>query len=221
MNNQADLSFINFENNEIMINLRKQLIIHKNLLNKQTNTIKRHWEKRAIINIREKKMIEKLFKLIQKLNARKKNHVESNVVDTNVFTSLLFALKNLNIDSINLTFQNKLIDTTLPVDEKKFPDIFIFSEIKSNKWNIFKYAFNVKFQSILMKFVIEKVKLRYASIKITKLINKIVVHHLYVHESQIYIRLNDLINDLNVIYNERNFYAKNYVKLIVNTFKQF
>ena len=72
-----------------------------------------------------------------------------------------------------------------------------------------------------MKFVIEKIKLRYASIKITKLINKIVAHRFHIHESQIYIRVNDLINDFNVIYNERNFYAKNYVKLIVEIFKQF
>ena len=42
MNDQTDLSFINFKNNETMINLRKQLIIHKDLFNKQTNTIKRH-----------------------------------------------------------------------------------------------------------------------------------------------------------------------------------
>ena len=49
-------------------------------------------------------MIEKLFKLIQKLNVRKKDHVESNVVDANVFTFLFFAFKNLKIDLINLTF---------------------------------------------------------------------------------------------------------------------
>ena len=55
-----------------MINLRKQLIIHKNLLNKQTDTIKQYRKKRVVINIREKKMIEKLFKLIQELNVRKK-----------------------------------------------------------------------------------------------------------------------------------------------------
>ena len=71
-----------------------------------------------------------------------------------------------------------------------------------------------------MKFVIEKIKLRYASIKITKLINKIVAHRFYIHKSQIYIRVNNLINDFNVIYNERNFYARNYIKLIINTFKQ-
>ena len=56
MNDQVDLSYIDFKNNETMINLRKQL--------KQTNTIKQHREKRAVINIREKEMIEKLFKLI-------------------------------------------------------------------------------------------------------------------------------------------------------------
>ena len=133
MNNQIDLSFIDFENNESMINLRKQLIIHKDLFNKQTNTIKQHREKRAVINIREKKIIEKLFKLIRKLNVRKKNHVKNNVVDASVFTFLIFAFKNLNIDSINLTFQNKLINTTLFVDEEKFFDVFMFSEIKSNE----------------------------------------------------------------------------------------
>ena len=42
MNDQVDLSSIDFENNKTMINLRKQLIIYKDLLNKQTNTIKRH-----------------------------------------------------------------------------------------------------------------------------------------------------------------------------------
>ena len=72
-----------------------------------------------------------------------------------------------------------------------------------------------------MKFVIEKVRLRYASIKITKLINKVVAHRLYIHKSQIYIRVNDLINDFNIIYNERNFHVKNYVKLIADIFKQF
>ena len=40
MSDQIDRSFIDFENNETMINLRKQLIIHKNLFNKQINTIK-------------------------------------------------------------------------------------------------------------------------------------------------------------------------------------
>ena len=221
MNDQADLSSINFENNETMINLRKQLIIHKNLLNKQTNMIKRHQKERAVINTREKKMIKKLFKLIRKLNARKKDHVESNVVDANVFTFLFFAFKNLDIDSVNLTFQNKLINTIFFVDEKKFFDAFVFSKIKLNEWDVFKYAFNVKFQSASMKFVIEKVRLRYALIKITKLINKVVAHRLHIHESQIYTRVNDLINDFNVIYNERNFYAKNYVKLTVDTFRQF
>ena len=165
-------------------------------------------------------MIEKLFKLIRKLNARKKNHVESNAVSASVFTSLLFAFKNLNIDSINLTFQNKLTDTAFFVDEKKFFDVFVFSEVKSNEWNVFKYALSVKFQSTSMKFVIEKIKLRYASIKIIKLINKIVAHRLHIHELQIYIRVNDLINDFNVIYNKRNLYVKNYVKLIAETFKQ-
>ena len=52
------------------------------------------------------------------------------------------------------------------------------------------------------------------------MINKVVAHRLHVHESKIYIRVNDLINDFNVIYNERNFHARNYVKLIVETFKQ-
>ena len=34
MNDQVDLSFTDLKNNETMINLRKQLIIHKDLLNK-------------------------------------------------------------------------------------------------------------------------------------------------------------------------------------------
>ena len=197
------------------------MIIYKDLFNKQTNTIKRHRKKRAVINIREKKMIKKLFRLIRELNARKKNYVENNVVDASVFTFLLFALKNLDIDLINLTFQNKLIDTIFFVDEKKFFDVFVFSEVKSDEWNVFKYVFNVKFQSTSMKFVIKKVKLRYALIKITKLINKIVAHRFYIHESQIYTRVNDLINDFNVIYSERNFHARNYVKLTAEIFKQF
>ena len=78
-------------------------------------------------------MIEKLFKLIRKLNARKKDHVENNIVNASVFTFLSFAFKNLNIDSINLTFQNKLIDIIFFVDEKKFFDAFVFSEIKSDE----------------------------------------------------------------------------------------
>ena len=104
INDQVDLSFINFENNEIMINLRKQLIIHKNLFDKQTNTIKRHRKKRVVINICEKKIIKKLFKLIRKLNVRKKDHVESNIVNASVFIFLFFAFKNLSIDLINLIF---------------------------------------------------------------------------------------------------------------------
>ena len=72
-----------------------------------------------------------------------------------------------------------------------------------------------------MKFIIEKIRLRYALIKITKLINKVVAHRLYIQKSQIYIRVNDLINDFNVIYSERNFHARNYIKLIIDIFKQF
>ena len=72
-----------------------------------------------------------------------------------------------------------------------------------------------------MKFASEEVKLRYISIKITNLINKIVAYRFHVQKSQIYIRVKDLINDFNVIYNERNFYAKNYTKLTIDNFKQF
>ena len=72
-----------------------------------------------------------------------------------------------------------------------------------------------------MKFIIEKIKLRYASIKIIKLINKIIAHRFHIHESQIYIRVNDLINNFNVIYNKCNFYIKNYVKLTADIFRQF
>ena len=139
----------------------------------------------------------------------------------NIVTTLSFALKNLSIDTINLIFQNKLVEIVLAFDKKKFLNAFMFFEIKSNKWNVFKYAFHVKFQSILTRFAFKKVKLRYISIKITSLINKVVAYHFHVQKSQIYIRVKDLINDFNVIYNERNFYIKNYAKLTTEIFKQF
>ena len=63
--------------------------------------------------------------------------------------------------------------------------------------------------------------MRYILIKITELINKVVAHRFYIYKSQIYIRVNDLINNFNVIYNEHNFHARNYVKLIIKIFKQF
>ena len=72
-----------------------------------------------------------------------------------------------------------------------------------------------------MKFAFKKIKLRYISIKITNLINKIVAHRFHVQKSQIYIRVKNLINDFNVIYNKRNFYVKNYAKLTIDNFKQF
>ena len=78
-------------------------------------------------------MTEKMFRLIQELNAHKENHVQNNVIDASVFTILFFAFKNLDIDSVSLTFQNKLIDTILFVDEKKFFDVFVFSKIKSDE----------------------------------------------------------------------------------------
>ena len=72
-----------------------------------------------------------------------------------------------------------------------------------------------------MRFVSEKIKLRYVSIKITNLINKVVAHCFHVQKSQTYIRVKNLINDFNVIYNERNFHVKNYAKLTIDNFKQF
>ena len=106
-------------------------------------------------------------------------------------------------------------------DKKKFFDAFVFSKIKSDKWNVFIYVFHVKFQSASTKFAFEKIKLRCVSVKITDLINKIVVHRFYVQKSQIYICVKDLINDFNVIYNERNFHVKNYAKLTIDNFRQF
>ena len=126
----------------------------------------------------------------------------------------------MSIDKINLTFQNKLIDTALSSNEKKFSDILMFSKIKSDEWDVFKYVFNAKFQSTLTKFTSKEIRLRYASIKITKSISKAITHRLHIQESQIYIRVKELINDLNVIYSERNSYARNYVKLMIDIFKQ-
>ena len=103
---------------------------------------------------------------------------------------------------------------------KKFSDALMFSEIKSDEWNVFKYVLNAKFQSTLIKFASKKVKLRYASIKITESISKAITHCLHTQESQIYIRVKELINDLNVIYSERNFHVQNYVKLTIDIFKQ-
>ena len=84
----------------------------------------------------------------------------------------------------------------------------MFSKIKLNEWNVFKYIFQVKFQSALIRFAFKKIKLRYISIKITNLINKIVVHRFYVQKSQTYTRVKNLINNFNVFYNERNLYVK-------------
>ena len=96
----------------------------------------------------------------------------------------------------------------------------MFSEIKSDEWDVFKYAFNAKFQSTSTRFASKKIKLRYASIKIIESISKAVAHRLHIQESQVYIRVKELINDLNVIYSERNFHVRNYVKLTIDIFKQ-
>ena len=95
--------------------------------------INKHRTKRAVTDAREKKIIAKLIKIIQKLNAYKEEDFQNNIIDTNVATTLLFASKNLNINTINLTFQNKLIETVLFIDEEKFLDAFVFSKIKSNE----------------------------------------------------------------------------------------
>ena len=52
------------------------------------------------------------------------------------------------------------------------------------------------------------------------MINKVVAHRFHVQKSQIYIRVKNLINDFNVIYNERNLHVKNYAKLMIDNFKQ-
>ena len=126
----------------------------------------------------------------------------------------------MNTDKVNLVFQNKLIDTAFSSNEKKFSNAFMFLKIKSDEWNVFKYAFNAKFQSTLTKFASKEIKLRYASIKITESVSKAVTHRLHIQKSQVYIRVKELINDLNVIYSERNFHARNYVKLTIDIFKQ-
>ena len=184
-------------------------------------TINKHWTKRATIDAREKEITAKLKRVFQKLNACKEENSQSSVIDTNIVTTLSFALKNLSIDIINLVFQNKLVETALIFDEKKFLDAFVFSKIKSDEWDVFKYILHVKFQSASTRFAFKKIKLRYVSIKITDLINKVVAYCFHVQKSQIYTRVKDLINDLNVIYNERNSYVKNYAKLTINNFRQF
>ena len=126
----------------------------------------------------------------------------------------------MNIDTINLIFQKKLNEIALFIDEKKFLDVFMFSEVKSDEWNAFEYVFHVKFQSTSTRFAFKKIKLRYASIKITDLTNKVVTHRLHIQKLQIYTRVKNLINDFNVIYNERNSHVKNYVKLTIDVFKQ-
>ena len=166
-------------------------------------------------------MIEKLFKTFQQLkNCQKKHISQHNIIDINDFIFLSYVSRNLNTDKVNLAFQNKLIDTALSQNEKKFSNVFMFSKIKSNERNIFKYVLNVKFQSTWTRFALKEIKLRYASIKITKSISKAIVHRLYIQKLQVYIYVKELINNLNVIYSERNFYARNYVKLTIDIFKQ-
>ena len=79
-------------------------------------------------------MIEKLLKTSQQLkNCQKKHVLQHNIIDINDFTFLLYALRNLSTDKINFVFQNKLIDTALFQNEKKFSDVLIISEIKLNE----------------------------------------------------------------------------------------
>ena len=96
----------------------------------------------------------------------------------------------------------------------------MFLEIKSDEWDVFKYVFNAKFQSTSIRFASKEIKLRYASIKITESISKAITHRLHIQKSQVYIRVKELINDLNVIYSERNFHVRNYVKLTTDIFRQ-
>ena len=62
--------------------------------------------------------------------------------------------------------------------------------------------------------------MQYALIKITKSVSKAIAHRLHIQESQIHIRVKELINDLNVIYSECNFHVRNYIKLTIDIFKQ-
>ena len=145
--------------------------------------INKHRAKRAATDVREKKMNTKLTKMTWKLNAYKEENSQNNVTDKNVVIILSFASQNLSIDTINLIFQKKLNEIVLFIDEKKFLDASVFSKVKLDEWNAFKYAFHVKFQSASTRFASEKIKLRYASIKITDLINKIVAHRFYIQKS--------------------------------------
>ena len=79
-------------------------------------------------------MIEKLSKTSQQLKNCQKKHVsQHNIIDINDFTFLLYASKDLNTDKINLTFQNKLVDTALFQKEKKFLNALMFLKVKSNE----------------------------------------------------------------------------------------
>ena len=95
--------------------------------------INKHQAKRAATDAREKKMNAKLTKMIQELNAYKKEDFQNNVIDKNIVTILSFASQNLNIDTINLIFQKKLNEIVLFIDEKKFFDVLVFSKIKSDE----------------------------------------------------------------------------------------
>ena len=79
-------------------------------------------------------MIEKLLKTFQQLKNCQKKHVsQHNITDINDLTFLLYALRDLSTDKINLAFQNKLIDTAFSSNEKKFSDAFMFLKIKSDE----------------------------------------------------------------------------------------
>ena len=110
--------------------MQAQLIINQKLFQKQTNTINKHRTKCAIIDVREKKMFAKLIKMIQKLNAYKEEDFQKNVIDTNAAATLSFALKNLDIDTINLIFQDELIEIVLLINEEKFFNVFVFLKVK-------------------------------------------------------------------------------------------
>ena len=53
------------------------------------------------------------------------------------------------------------------------------------------------------------------------MINKVVIYHFNIQKSHTYIRVKNLINNFNIIYNKRNFHVKNYIKLTIDNFKQF
>ena len=101
---------------------------------KQIEIIKRHRQKRLITENRQREIIEKLSKTSQQLkNCQKKYVLQHSITDINDFTFLSYAFKDLNTDKINFAFQNKLVDTAFSQNEKKFSNVLMFSEIKSDE----------------------------------------------------------------------------------------